>query len=228
MSIPLPGDYIDIHTHGAEPVPGIFSVENLMPHEARAPSGIKGLAFTFGIHPWYVNELNHISLIKSVKEIAGNPFLSAIGEAGFDKLRGPSPDLQKIVFEEQAYIAEINKKPLIIHCVRAWDELIASHKNLKPRMPWLIHGFRGSLQLAEQLLSRGMYLSFWYDFVLRPESADLLRAVPGDRIFLETDGSDADIKDIYNKVSDDLNITSDELKNIIYSNYINVFTLKNE
>ena len=132
MSIPLPGDYIDIHTHGAEPVPGIFSVENLMPHETRAPSGIKGLAFTFGIHPWYVNEVNHISLIKTVKEIAGNPFLSAIGEAGFDKLRGPSSDLQKIVFEEQASIAEINKKPLIIHCVRAWDELIASHKILKP------------------------------------------------------------------------------------------------
>jgi TatD DNase family protein len=224
MSIPKPGDYIDIHTHGAEPVPGIFSVENLMPHEIRAPSGIEGIAFTFGIHPWYVNEVNHISLIKTVKVIAGNPFLSAIGEAGFDKLRGPSSDLQKIVFEEQASIAEINKKPLIIHCVRAWNELIASHKSLKPMMPWLIHGFRGSLQLAEQLLSRGMYLSFWYDFIIRQESTNLLRRVPRDRIFLETDGAEADIKAIYNKVSDDLNITSDELKSIIYSNYIKFFT----
>lgn len=224
MSVPQPGDFIDIHTHGAEAVPGIFSVENLMPHEERAPTGIEGLAFTLGIHPWYVNEHNHISLIKKVKEVAGNPFLSAIGEAGFDKLRGPSSSLQKIVFEEQASISEINKKPLIIHCVRSWDELIASHKNIKPKMPWLIHGFRGSLQLAEQLLSRGMYLSFWYDFILRPESSDLLRALPGDHIFLETDGADTDIKDIYNKVSDDLSITSDELKNLIYLNYINVFT----
>jgi TatD DNase family protein len=228
MSIPQPGDFIDIHTHGANPVTGVFSVENLIPHEARIPSDIKGLAFTFGIHPWYVNERNHISLIKTVKEIAGNPFLLAIGEAGFDKLRGPSLELQKIVFEEQASIAEINKKPVFIHCVRAWDELIAAHKNIKPGMPWLIHGFRGSLQLAEQLLSRGMYLSFWFDFILRPESADLLRAVPRERIFLETDGAEADIKDIYYKVSADLNITSDELKNIIYSNYINIFTSKNE
>ena len=68
-------------------------------------------------------------------------------------------------------------------------------------MPWLIHGFRGNIELAQQLISKGMYLSFWFDFVIRPESSELLRSLPKDRIFLETDGADVDIRDIYKKVA---------------------------
>ena len=96
--------------------------------------------------------------------LSGHPESIAIGEAGFDKLRGPSPELQRKVFEEQVAISEELKKPVVIHCVRAWDELLAVHKKLKPKMPWLIHGFRGNTELAAQLLSKGMYLSFWFDF----------------------------------------------------------------
>ena len=90
-------------------------------------------------------------------------------------------------------------------------------------MPWLVHGFRGNEELADQLISKGMYLSFWFDFVLRPESADLLKSLPTDRIFLETDGADVDIRDIYKKVSDDLDMSVDELKAIIFSNFFNLF-----
>ena len=64
-----------------------------------------------------------------------------------------------------------------------------------------------------------MFLSFWFDFVLRPESAGLLRALPEDRIFLETDGADVDIRDIYKKVSNDKGISVEELKRIILTNY---------
>jgi TatD DNase family protein len=156
-----------------------------------------------------------------------NPQLIAIGEAGFDKLSGPSPELQRKTFEEQVMIAEDFRLPVIIHCVRAWDELLAVYKNLKPKMPWLIHGFRGKKVLAAQLLSKGMYLSFWFDFVLKPESSDLLKSLPVDRIFLETDGADVDIRDIYNKVSDDLDLKVEELKAKILSNFFVFFNLKN-
>ena len=86
-------------------------------------------------------------------------------------------------------------------------------------MPWLVHGFRGKKELALQLIKRGMYLSFWFDFVMRPESAELLRFLPKERIFLETDGADVDIREIYKKVSDDLAVSVDELKNIILGNF---------
>jgi TatD DNase family protein len=223
MNIPRPGEYIDIHTHDAKPADGVFAVENLMAHENLKSENISARAFTAGIHPWYLNENNRDQLLEYVRNITGNPSLIAFGEAGFDKLRGPSVDLQRSVFAEQVKIADENRKPLVIHCVRSWDELLASHKNLKPETPWLVHGFRGKKELALQLIKRGMYLSFWFDFILRPESSDLIRFLPRDRIFLETDGADADIREIYRKVSQDLNIDVDELKKIILTNFKMLF-----
>jgi len=222
MNLPQQGDYIDIHSHGSKPADWIFTVENLMAHEGFLPGSVPGIAYSFGIHPWFLNESNHRELIKSVREIARNHQLIAIGEAGFDKLSGPSTELQRKTFEEQVLIAEEIRMPVVIHCVRAWDELLSVYKNLRPKMPWLIHGFRGNKVLAAQLLSKGMYLSFWFDFVLKPESSELLRSLPVDRIFLETDGADVDIRDIYKKVANDLNFSVEELKSIIYTNF-NVF-----
>jgi TatD DNase family protein len=70
-----------------------------------------------------------------------------------------------------------------------------------------------------------MYISFWFDFIIRPESRDLLRTLPVDRIFLETDGSGAGIMSIYEKVSDDLGLKTEQLKNQIYSNFMNFFNI---
>jgi TatD DNase family protein len=219
MYLPQPGDYIDIHVHGGLPASGIFILESLMAHEGKLPVDVSGIAYTYGIHPWFLNEENHKQLINSVENTVIQPEIIAIGEAGFDRLRGPSPELQSRVFEEQIIISEKISKPVVIHCVRAWDELLAVYKKIKPKMPWLIHGFRGNVELASQLLSKGFYLSFWIDFVLRPESKELLKQLPADRIFLETDGADVDIKSIYNKVATDLDLSVDELKSIILKNF---------
>jgi len=224
MNLPQAGDFIDIHTHGSGSADGIFSVENIMAHEGTDPTYISANAFTAGIHPWHLNEANMESLLEFIRKISGNPSLIAFGEAGFDKLRGPSIELQRSTFAEHVKIAGENGKPLIIHCVKAWDELLAAHKNLRPATPWLVHGFRGKRELALQLIKRGMYLSFWFDFVLRPESAELLRYLPEERIFLETDGAGVDIREIYKKVSGDLAVSVDELKSIILGNYKQLFT----
>lgn len=223
MNIPRPGDYIDIHTHHGIPAEGIYAVENLMAHEGLKPADISASAFTSGIHPWHLNETNREQQIEFIQKVSGNSNLIAIGEAGFDRLRGPSMELQRSTFEAEVKIAGDIQKPLIIHCVRAWDELLASHKNLKPVTTWMVHGFRGKRELALQLIKRGMYLSFWFEFALRPESSELFRFLPKDRIFLETDGADTDIRAIYRKVSGDLSISVDELKEIILNNFNMLF-----
>ncbi len=223
MNLPGTGDYIDIHTHGAKPVPGLFSVEVLMAHEERIPEKTMGLAFTYGIHPWYLDESNHNRLLTSLIKTVTNPLIIAVGEAGFDKIKGPSMDLQRKTFEEQVIIAEELKKPVVIHCVRAWDELLRAHKKLNPKLPWLVHGFKGNKDLAMQLISKGMYISFWFEFILKPESSELVKSLPQERMFLETDGADIDIRDIYNKVSGDLGMKGDKLKKLIFSNFIDFF-----
>lgn len=223
MSFPKQNDFIDIHTHGAVPSPGIFSVETLMAHEEKIPVETAGLAYTSGIHPWNLNDENHDRLLLYVEKTASYESVIAIGEAGFDKIKGPAMDLQQRTFEEQVYIAGKVRKPVVIHCVRAWEELISAHKKLKPATPWLIHGFRGKPELGMQLISKGMYLSFWFDFILKPESAQLIKSLPKERIFFETDGADVDIRDIYKKVSNDLGLTVDELKSQILINFNKFF-----
>lgn len=222
MNIPRAGDYIDIHTHGACLSGEVFAVQNLMAHEGFSPTDINGNAFSYGIHPWFLNEENFSKQISIVKAAASMESVIAIGEAGYDRIKGPSSELQRKAFEEQVIISELCKKPLFVHCVKAWDELLASHKKLRPSMPWMVHGFRGNKELASQLINKGMYLSFWFDFIIRPESSELIREVRSDRIFLETDGADIDIMDIYNKVSGDLEMSTAELKEIVLSNF-NVF-----
>jgi TatD DNase family protein len=219
MYLPQPGDYIDIHVHGGKPSPGIFILESLMAHEDKLPEDLPGIAFTFGIHPWFLDEENHHRHIRLVRNNFGLPGIIAIGEAGFDKLKGPSPELQRIAFEEQVSVSEKAMNPVIIHCVRAWDELLAVQKKIRPKMPWLVHGFRGNKELASQLISKGMYLSIWFEFAVRKESAELFRHLPRDRFFLETDGADVDIRKIYEKVANDLVIEVEELKSIIFNNF---------
>ena len=223
MNLPGTDDYIDIHTHGAKPVHGLFSVEVLMAHEERIPEKTPDLAFTYGIHPWYLDESNHNRQLASVIKTTADSLVIAVGEAGFDKIKGPSMDLQRKTFEEQVIIAEELKKPVVIHCVRAWDELLSAHKRLHPKLPWLVHGFRGNKDLAMQLISKGMYISFWFEFILKPESSELVRSLPKDRIFLETDGAEVDIRDIYNKVSGDLGLELNGLKKLILDNFKRFF-----
>lgn len=226
MNLPGSDDFIDIHNHGASPIEGVFQVETLMAHEGRKPANLPGMAFTCGIHPWNLDETNHGKLIATVIQLTADPMVVAVGEAGFDKIKGPSPELQRKAFEEQIIISEEIKKPVVIHCVRAWEELLRAHKKMKPRLPWMVHGFRGKYDLAMQLISKNMFISFWYDFIIRAESGALVKQLPSDRIFLETDGSGANIRDIYNKVSSDLDIAITELKKIILSNYYNFFNVK--
>jgi TatD DNase family protein len=196
-----------------------------MAHEEKKPEDLPGIAYTIGIHPWFLSDQNLDDQFITVRNMACLPEIIAIGEAGFDHLRGPSPETQFKAFEKQIILSEEIKKPVIIHCVRAWDEVLAVHKKLRPKMKWMIHGFRGQAKLADQLLSNGMYLSFWFDFVTRPESSELLQQLPVDRIFLETDGADIDILDIYKKVASDLNLTIEELKAKILRNFNDFFEI---
>ena len=223
IDLPADGDYIDIHSHDSKHEEGVFVLENLMAHEEITPVACEGMAFSVGVHPWFLTESNMKVQLDFVKRYGNEKSVVAIGEAGFDKLKGASLKLQIKVFEEQVKISETLKKPLIIHCVKRWDDLLASYQKMKPRMSWLIHGFRGKKELAHQLISKGMYLSLWYKFALKPESSELLRSIPYDRLFLETDGSGVNIRDIYKKATDDLDLSVDDLKAKIVANYRKLF-----
>jgi len=223
MNRPEPTDFIDFHTHGASPAKGIFAIESLMVSEEKECINQQGIAYSAGIHPWYLNDNNLSDQINRVSQLVLKNEVIAVGEAGFDRIRGASPSTQLKAFEAQVALSEEVRKPLIIHCVKGWDELLAVYKSIKPTVPWAIHGFHGKPELAEQLFARGICISIWFSFAMLPYSSGLLKTIPSEMLFLETDGSEVPISDIYNKVSADIGLSTDELKQQIYNNFIDFF-----
>ena len=115
--------------------------------------------------------------------------------------------MQIELFEEQVRLAEELRKPLVIHCVRAWGELLDVHKRLHPTELWIVHGFRGKAPLAEQLLRTGLSLSFG-----RLHNADALKAAwEAHRLFIETDDCRIDIVKVYERITEELGISVDAL-----------------
>lgn len=83
-------------------------------------------SFSCGIHPWYSEDSE--TQMAYLTEITSNPRIVAIGETGLDKLKGPSFEVQTPVFKKHIELSEKLGKPVIIHCVKAWEELLKVKK----------------------------------------------------------------------------------------------------
>ena len=136
-----------------------------------------------GLHPWDVTG-NDDESFRNIELFLANAQVLAVGECGFDTLRGPSHELQEQAFIRQVELSERFCKPMILHVVRDFDTVIRLRKQLKPTMPWLIHGFRGGPMQMNQLYNHGILVSFGLN-----HNPDSLKQVPASRLFLETDGN---------------------------------------
>lgn len=197
--------YYDIHTHQPSVHPEDIAIVNTIIRE-ECDLSMPAQWCSAGIHPWYIYNVD--KQISCLESVASSSAIVAIGEAGLDKLVKTPLDIQKNVFLRQAVLAEKLKKPLIIHCVKAWGELIAVRKIVKPHIPWIIHGFRGNGELAQQLILQGFYLSFGEHFQI----SSLCKAWP-ERLLIETDESSCSIQDIYQRLASGLQISVNELGN---------------
>ena len=89
-----------------------------------------GQAFSAGIHPWYI-PAHPEETLKELDRLAASPFCKAIGEAGLDKFVSTSLFLQRELFVRQAELAAAHRLPVIVHCVKAWDELLSHEKTFR-------------------------------------------------------------------------------------------------
>lgn len=208
---------INIHTHKVSAPDNNTDTVEIVNHIIKTSSAeLQGKYISAGIHPWYIDNPDEQLRILE-EQLAVNPNIIAVGEAGLDKLRGCDLAVQCDIFEKQALIAGQYSKPMIIHCVKAFDELLALKKRLKPSVPWIVHGFRGNHIQAQQFVKNGLLLSFGPIF-----NHQALKAVWNDVFFLETDDSDAVISDIYDIVSFKTGVTVEELERRIERNFLNL------
>ena len=166
--------------------------------------------FSLGMHPWYlVKEMVYENLNK-MRTYSNHPNFLAIGEVGFDPLKSPAFELQKNSFILQADLAEEIKKPLIIHCVKSYSILLELKKKLNPKMPWIVHGFRNSIKLANQLMSNGIFLSFGVSLLWEKHLQELICLLPLNAFLIETDDSNETIDILTNFICKLRNITQEE------------------
>lgn len=206
-------EIVDIHTHHLPPVPG-QAIVNVSPMRFIPQAG---QFYSVGFHPWYLSE-DGTEDWTLLGELAAHPQVLAIGEAGLDKVVQVPYALQEAAFERQATLASSLRKPLIIHCVRSYNEVMEFKKRLQPDTPWIIHGFRGKKELAKQLTDHGIYLSFGFHY-----HEEALRSTPPGMMFLETDENPSDIHRLYEQVSGHLNLPVSELTGQIQENIGRVF-----
>lgn len=168
-------EFRDIHTHRLDA--GDDSIINL-PQGAPLPdSGY----FSVGIHPWDSTTATEADM-EEIERLAGHPRVVAIGETGIDTLRGAPVERQRELFERHIELSERVGKPLILHVVRAFPEIIRLRRMHKPRQRWIVHGFRGKPELARELLRHGFDISIGREY-----NAAAAAIIPPDRLFHETD-----------------------------------------
>mgnify|MGYP001154790487 CR=1 FL=1 len=216
---------IDIHTHHVPSIAGT-AVLNIGPLEAALP--FAGL-YSVGIHPWRIAP-GWEAQLEDVARLSVCPQVVALGECGLDKVclkgmasvaeRESAFSLQVRVFEAHIRLSECCEKPLIVHCVKACNELVVLRRRHKPRQAWVVHGFRGNRQVASMLLAEGFHLSFGEHY-----QSEALRSVPAERLFVETDESRLPIGSVIEKVACDRSVPFAALVSQIQTNYQNTFLL---
>jgi len=120
-------------------------------------------------------------------------------------------------------LAEKYQKPVILHCVAAFQEIVETKKRMKLSVPMVIHGFSKNQQTAKQLLDNGFYLSFGKYLLRNPELESVFKSVPNDRFFLETDTIEENIADVYALAATYKNMQIEHLQQQIKVNFKTVF-----
>lgn len=202
-------DFLDFHHHQ----PHKSGVYNLNINE-KIPRG----NFSIGLHPKDITE-SWTSDFEKIKEISLANNCVAIGECGLDGLIDINENLQNEVFQNHISWAEDIKKPIIIHCVRRFSQILHYKK---AKVPLVIHGFNKKENIGKELLGAGFYLSFGRAGLDNLSLQQLIKDFPLQKMFLETDDADFDIAELYQKVSEIKLISLENLKNQMWENLENV------
>jgi TatD DNase family protein len=147
---------------------------------------------SFGYHPWYVAERSphwrqHLEQCLLVER-------SAVGEIGLDRWKpGLAYDDQEETFLWQLSLAAEHNLPVSIHCLKAWGRLHdLLRASARPARGFLLHSYGGPKEMVKPLSDLGAYFSLpgFYAHERKEKQRATFRAVPLDRLLLETDAPD--------------------------------------
>ena len=196
MTEKLRTKYIDIHTHNPRE-------DVLSPTMA-------------GIHPWQA---------ESGAELPDFSQCDIIGETGLDYASKVDKEAQKRLFIEHLEAAIKTNKPVVLHTVRAVDNILNILKGYSALRGVIFHGFIGSWQQAERCIERGYYLSFGPRSLRSPKVREIIAKMPHNLLFCETDAEHdkGNIEQVYSEVAKRRGVKEEELIRSIEENYNTIF-----
>lgn len=212
--------FINLHTHKFSNLSDVIEMVNQYPWEfdTSIPN------YSIGIHPWYIDEKRLEKDLEVINEKLQLPECLALGECGLDKRIEIPLDLQISVFKKQLEIVKQTNKPIVLHCVAAYDEVIAIKKEMKIENPMIIHGFSKNEQVAKSLLNNGFYLSFGKYLLRNPDLEKVFTFAPENQVLLETDTIEESIYQVYEKAASIKGISVEEMKTIVFTNFSRIFS----
>lgn len=216
---------LDIHTHdfteGASHL--IYN-----PHELSIPplpeNKEQEIYLSIGFHPWHLEKRYSEEAWKSFEKDSKKDTILAIGEAGLDKIKGAPMPLQIEAFERQVDWAAQIQKNIIVHNVRASEEVWHVLKTYKGKLQAIMHAFRRNKKVAKRFLDQGHYLSFGHPLLFDENLQEVLRYIPKDRFFLETDGFDGVYIDaLFKKAATILQVSKETVSLQVFDNFNTLF-----
>ena len=211
--------FVNLHTHFYTNSDSILEIVNQYPNEF-----LEGIPhYSIGIHPWHIDDNRLKDDLQIVKERLLLKECIALGECGLDKSIDKIYSTQIDVFESQLDLLHQISKPVILHCVASFDEVISCKKNSGLTSSFIIHGFSKNYQVAKQLLNQDFHLSFGKYLLRNPELGDVFKQIPNEKIFLETDTIAESLEEVYTFAAKCKNISVDEMKEIVWNNHQTVF-----
>lgn len=211
---------VNIHTHHPAQSDAIQLVNCQLPKELPER---EELIYSIGFHPWDIDQSTP-DYFREMQNLARQENVRAIGECGIDRYIDTPVDQQEKLFIQQIELAEELNKPLIIHAVKSYPDIIRIKKIRSKATPWILHGYNGNQQTTEQLKAHDFYFSVGPQLLKNaPKLLKSLALIPREKLFFETDDSHESIETIYKFTATKLEISLTDLQAQIYSNYKRVF-----
>jgi TatD DNase family protein len=212
--------FINLHSHRKPKSDEEFVIRNAYHFMDEEKADALPYSISAGIHPWQLKEDFSLQLNQLAK-LASSKNVIAIGECGLDRIKGPAFEIQFDAFRAQINIANQVNKPMILHLVKSYSDILAISHSMKT--PWIVHGFKGNLIEAENLLRKGARLSFGPRLLTDETMQALFTSIPLDCIYLETDTKPVLIDEMYHKAALLRNIKMDDLRIGIWLNFVRDF-----
>lgn len=206
-------NFFNVHHHHRKILQGIYNL-NL---DEEIPESY----FSVGIHPKYSERVTSEDW-DQLEKLTRHPKCIAIGECGLDGLLPIQLSIQESVFRKQIALAQVQKKPLIIHCVRRFNEILQLTKNSD--IPLILHGFNKKEAVANSLLRQHFYISFGESLLYHVNLQELVKKMPIDHILLETDDAEITVSELYHRIAELRSIDIQELCKQINQN-LSIFNI---